>query len=193
MRKNRETCEQYVERQLSEGWRIAGRWKHTVYLSPPDGSFIHPVDLRNDVETLRPNAAGDETNIPTTGGMGTGHWGRVSDESDETYVGNANYIWTRDLYHLSSPSGSGVINFVRIYIRIRSIIEAGWRKTALKIDGSVYETSELVINNENFYTTFITSPLQTSFPSPAFPFPQLARRSESQRTFGACGHCPTSE
>ncbi len=107
-------------------------------------------------EILRPNAAGDETNIPTTGGMGTGHWGRVSDEDDATYLANYNNIWTRDLYNLPSPSGSGVVNFVRIYIRIRSLIEAGWRKTALKIDGSVYETGELVINNENWYTTFVT-------------------------------------
>ena len=107
-------------------------------------------------EILRPNAAGDETNIPTTGGMGTGHWGRVSDEDDATYLANHNNVWLRDLYNLPSPSGSGVVNFVKIYIRIRSLIEAGWRKTALKIDGSVYETGELTINNENWYTTFNT-------------------------------------
>ncbi|GAI46405.1 unnamed protein product, partial [marine sediment metagenome] len=121
----------------------------------------------------RPNAEGDETNIPTTGGAGTGHWGRVSDESDTTYLGNAYDSWTRDLYHLSTPAGSGVVNFIRIYIRIRSIVEAGWRKTALKIDGSVYETSESVINNENWYTTFNqwnTNPKTSS----AWTFAELA-------------------
>ncbi|GAG76256.1 unnamed protein product, partial [marine sediment metagenome] len=47
-----ETCQQYVDRRLSEGWRIVSRKGYHLILSSPDGNILRPVDLRNDVETL---------------------------------------------------------------------------------------------------------------------------------------------
>ena len=111
-----ETCQQHVDRRLSEGWRIAGRFRHSVYLSPPDGSFIRPVDLRNDVETLRPNAAGDSTEWICVGGETNYQMvDEVSQDGDTTYVKE----WAsgeKDLYNIANHSvGSGTINFVRLY------------------------------------------------------------------------------
>jgi len=55
-----ETCQQYVVRRLSEGWKIVSQKGLNVVLQSPEG-ILRPVDLRNDVETLRPSAGGDST------------------------------------------------------------------------------------------------------------------------------------
>ena len=115
-----ETCGQYIERRLSEGWGVAGRYKHLVFLSPPDGSFIRPVDLRNDIETLKPNATGDETSIPDENPPDYPHWQIVSGDVSG-YVSSDYYGYLRDLYNLPAHSvGSGTINSITIYICISS-------------------------------------------------------------------------
>ncbi|GAJ12518.1 unnamed protein product, partial [marine sediment metagenome] len=56
-----ETCIEYLARRLSEGWKcISFKHPFAILLSPE--GIIRPLDLRNDVETLRPNAPGDATN-----------------------------------------------------------------------------------------------------------------------------------
>jgi len=53
-----ETCQEYFDRRISEGWEVIEyNWPHAILLSP-DG-IRREIDLRNDVETLRPN--GDVT------------------------------------------------------------------------------------------------------------------------------------
>jgi len=44
-----ETCEQYVARRLSEGWKITKQEGFNVVLQSPEG-LIRPVDLRYDTE-----------------------------------------------------------------------------------------------------------------------------------------------
>lgn len=118
-----ETCQQYVSRRLSEGWEIV--WQRGVHLilSSPDGNILRPVDLRNDVETLRPNAAGDETSIPSQFPVTGSHYDKVDEviaDNNSTYVYNheKNYgVWYRDLYNLPASSGSGTINGIKVYFR----------------------------------------------------------------------------
>jgi hypothetical protein len=72
-------------------------------------------------ETLRPNGAGDETNIgdqyPTSGA----HWDKVDEVTPDeasTYVGTYNSAYQRDLYNLADHiEGAGTINFVKVYTR----------------------------------------------------------------------------
>ncbi len=75
-------------------------------------------------ETLRPNAAGDEENIPTVVGDGVGaHYTTVDEETpdeDTSYVGSgyADDTWYRDLYNVAGHSeGSGTINHIKVYAR----------------------------------------------------------------------------
>jgi len=71
-------------------------------------------------ETLRPNAAGDQTIIeaqyPATGA----HWDKVDEvtsDGDDTYVYTNNAGWENDLYNIPDhTAGSGVINYVRVYM-----------------------------------------------------------------------------
>ena len=115
-----ETCEQYVTRRLSEGWSIVWQSGYHLILSSPDGNILRPVDLRNDVETLRPNAAGDEENIDNVSGDGVGtHYTTVDEaeaDGDTTHIYTKGSDWLRDLYNISDHSvGSGTINHITVY------------------------------------------------------------------------------
>ena len=122
-----ETCQQYVARRLSEGWSIVRQSGSHLILSSPDGNILKPVDLLNDVETLRPNAAGDETGIvrkfPDTGEE---NWEDVNEavaDDDGSFVsyplGAPAHLETqRDLYNLPASSGMGVINKITVYDRV---------------------------------------------------------------------------
>ena len=76
-------------------------------------------------ETLRPNAAGDETNIddqhPNTGEE---HWEDVDEaasDGDSSYVSTEYWDWQEDLYNITDHSvGSGNINYVKVYAVAKS-------------------------------------------------------------------------
>ena len=93
----------------------------TTASGQPNWGVVVPADA---VETLRPNAAGDQTNIdlqfPATGL----HWDKVAEiasDGDTTYVGTNNAGWQEDLYQMENRSaGSGAINYVKVYIVARS-------------------------------------------------------------------------
>ncbi|MFQ5997027.1 MAG: hypothetical protein ACE5KP_05320 [Dehalococcoidales bacterium] len=79
-------------------------------------------------ETLRPNAAGDETGIadqyPATGA----HWDKVDEaisDGDSTYVETSWWDWQEDLYNIGNhTAGGGTINYVKVYMVARSIVDA---------------------------------------------------------------------
>ena len=99
-------------------------------------------------ETLRPNAAGDETAIPTQYPDSTYHWDKVDEveaDDDTTYVSDANsQAWLRDLYNLPAHSvGSGTISKITIRLRIFYGNIFGYAKACLKTGGTVYESENL--------------------------------------------------
>jgi len=57
MRNLHETCQQYVRRLQSEGWKIAGKRGCHLLLRSPDGKVLRPIDLRNDVLTVYSTAS----------------------------------------------------------------------------------------------------------------------------------------
>ena len=117
----RETCQEYYKRRLSEGWRcIEYDYPHAVLMSP--WGHKRKLDLRNDVITLRPHAAGDEENLDHVVGYGAGsHYAAVKEiiADDETsWVGTMNANYLRDLYNLENPGvDTGTINKVTVYAR----------------------------------------------------------------------------
>ncbi|GAI67358.1 unnamed protein product [marine sediment metagenome] len=138
-----ETCQQYVARRLSEGWGIVWQQGYHLILSSPDGNILRPVNLRNDVETLRPNAAGSETSIPTQYPDSGYHWQKVDDVTpDEGYTVvktayETRHEWCRDLYRLPASSGSGTINFIKIYARCEAPSTDDLCRLSLKSDSVV--------------------------------------------------------
>ena len=115
-----ETCQEYFRRRLSEGWKRVSLEGYKAVLLSPEG-IRRELDLRNDVETLRPNAAGDETNIANQVPDEDEHWDKVDEaEADD----GTTHVWSvyggagqRDLYNLPASSGSGDINKITVYFR----------------------------------------------------------------------------
>jgi len=138
-----ETCQQYVERRLSEGWCIAGRWKDLIILSPPDGEFLRVVDLKNDILTIRPNAPGDATSLLPNPGTGEANWEDVDEstpDEDSTYVYNQGDTPIYDLYNLTDhTTEGGSINSVTVYTRCRATLANIGARLIIKTEGSIYE------------------------------------------------------
>ena len=112
-----ETCLEYFRRRLSEGWECVSLKGHNAVLLSPEG-IRRELDLRNDVETLRPSADGDETNLEPDGD--DANWKCVDDVTPDdasTFVKNYDSVYKRDLYELPASSGSGTINSVTIHFR----------------------------------------------------------------------------
>jgi len=156
-----ETCEQYVARRLSEGWSIVWQSGHYLTLSSPDGNILRPVDLRNDVETLRPNAPGDECSIPFEKGAACpNHYQNVDEVSPDdsgTYVRlKTPYdTWKRDLYSLPASSGSGTINFIKIYFRCcRYENYVAYAKPSLKSNSTVTDGTQILPPRDQGWTTY---------------------------------------
>jgi len=157
-----ETCQQYVSRRLSEGWKVIWHSGYYLVLSSPDGNILRPVDLRNDVETLRPSAPGDETSIESQFPDSTFHWDKVDEAStdeDETYVINdfsEVSIYQRDLYSLPASSGSGTINKITVHFRCRcesSTTGIGY-KASIKSNTTVTDGAEKTPSAGNTWEPF---------------------------------------
>ncbi|HEY54867.1 MAG TPA: hypothetical protein G4N91_01110 [Dehalococcoidia bacterium] len=108
-------------------------------------------------ETLRPNAAGDETSIPSQYPASDNHYDKVDEaeaDDDTTYVYTIGAAYVRDLYNLPASSGSGVINFIKVYFRIKNSV-VGYTATgraAIKSGGTVTDGAEQSVDSS--YTTF---------------------------------------
>jgi hypothetical protein len=77
-----------------------------------------------ETETLRPSAAGDETNISSQFPDSGAHWDKVAEETpdgDSTYVYTNSSVWQEDLYNIADHStGVGTINYVKVYLECRA-------------------------------------------------------------------------
>ena len=142
-----ESCREYLSRKLKEGWKCIKLNYPFAILQSPDGFLQKELDLRNDVETLRPNAAGDETNIPAQYPDSDAHWDKVDEETPDdatthvrSYTNGAGYH--RDLYALPSPTGSGTINKITLFFRVGCNLDDLTVKGAIKSDSTVSETAE---------------------------------------------------
>lgn len=110
-----------------------------------------PVLAADPTETLRPNAAGDETTVEDQFPDSGSHWEKVDEASpdDDTYV----YGFTgRDLYNLPASSGSGTINFIKVYFRARDVYGTNTIKPSIKSDGIV--TDGIGIDPSDTYATY---------------------------------------
>lgn len=74
-------------------------------------------------EILRPNAAGDLTELNRYPDTGEENWEDVDEaeaDEDSTYVFSTPKTTFDDLYNLPPHSGSGTINFIKLYFRLKA-------------------------------------------------------------------------
>jgi len=149
----KETCLEYYKRRLKEGWKEIKRDGFNVVLLSLDG-IERQIDLRNDVETLRPNAAGDETSIQNHNQPSGEHWEQVDEaiaDDSSTTVFTASEVYERDLYNLPQSSGSGTINFIKIYFRVWTDYGGG-AKPSLKSGSTVVDGNEVSVSSVAWQT-----------------------------------------
>jgi len=156
-----ETCQQYVARRLSEGWYIVSQKGYSVVLSSPNGGILRPVDLRNDIETLRPDSAGSDCNIIYPNGCSDcpNHYDCVDEESYDgfvTMIGTNTENYERDLYNIENHSvGSGVINHITVYAicYVGGATDQHSLKICIKSDSTVTEDVEQTIPDTSSWET----------------------------------------
>jgi hypothetical protein len=130
-----ETCLEYFQRRLREGWQCISLEGYKAVLLSPDG-IRRELDLENDVETLRPSAPGDECNITNQSGASCpNHYQNVDEASPDdgsttVYTNNATYL--RDLYNIATSGvGAGTINKITVYAIM--YCESGYAYPSMKI------------------------------------------------------------
>ncbi len=106
---------------------------------------------------LRPNAAGDETAIPSQEPTSGAHWDKVDEatpDNDTTFVYNLTTSYLRDLYNIPDhTTEAGTINSVKIYFRCGSGGANSYAKPSLKSDSTVTDGTEVNIA-AGTYTTY---------------------------------------
>ena len=114
----------------------------------------------SDNETLRPSAAGDETNIDSEYPLSGVHWTLVDDvtsDGDSTYVETSASGWLEDLYQTADhAAGSGDINYVKVYMVVRATgapTQTG-AYVHIKTNGGEYNGSALQVTET--YATYST-------------------------------------
>lgn len=167
-----ETCLEYFRRRLSEGWKCISLEGYNAVLLSPDG-IRRELDLRNDVETLRPNAPGDECTIPLqVGAACPNHYQNVDDvdpDEDDTVVICSGTGWFRDLYNVAASGvGAGVINYIKVYTRCRADESPDWASLRIAIKSgtgggdpdTVDESGDLTVTEsyENYSNQWNTNP-----------------------------------
>lgn len=160
-----ETCLEYFRRRLREGWKCLRLEGYNAVLLSPDG-IVKQLDLRNDVETLRPNAPGDVAELTPYPGIGEANWENVDeaeadDASTYNYIGGL-YTYT-DLYNVADPTfdDGATINNVTVYWRCRNA-GASFVKGYYGIKSGVTESwSNLTTfggSYDNYNTVYTTDP-----------------------------------
>jgi len=129
----------------------------TVELAPnqPDWESVIPT-TEVAVETLRPDAAGDNTNIPEQYPASGEHWDKVAEaEADDfsTYVSTVQTSYAMDLYNIADSSiGTGTIHKLTVYFCISGDDGGGvgYAKALVKTYGTVYPGSEETQTGKTF-------------------------------------------
>ena len=104
-------------------------------------------------EILRPNAAGDETNLtPENGGANYTEVDESTPDGDVTSVYPDSSGWLRDLYNLNDQAaGSGTINKITVYCEIRGAnITTHYAKIAIK-SGTGFGSPDTISEGSQIY------------------------------------------
>jgi hypothetical protein len=116
------------------------------------------------LETLRPNAAGFYEQWPLESPIGSAHWSLTDEDppdDDGTYVENNAAALKKDSYNLQDPTGSGTINWIRVYIRTKLTASgSSVVRTLIRTYGTDYEGSDIIPSTsyQNNYTEYAANP-----------------------------------
>jgi hypothetical protein len=124
------------------------------------------IDALIAVVSMHSNGTAYTYQLWVTVTYGTAHWDKVDEESadgDTTYVYVGNSLNLYDLYNLPAHTGSGTINFIKVYIVAKKVSDAGTNAYALtyvKTGGTPYTggSNALTIGYVSYSTQYNTNP-----------------------------------
>jgi len=106
-------------------------------------------------EILRPNGAGDETNLPLSFPPGAQHWQNVDEvgpDEDRSYNAGWPYFLARDLYTLTNLAHTGTIEKITVYIRVKTPT-TGYHFEAcpsIRTHGTTYDGDWVMYENNDY-------------------------------------------
>jgi len=107
---------------------------------------------------IRPNAPGMYSEIISSGCAA--NW-QCTDESmsdgDATYVESIFGPWSTDTYELENISVTGTIDSIAVFIRVRNTGTGQLAKTAIVVNGNLYNGGNINLNPYSTYTVFSTT------------------------------------
>jgi len=165
-----------VELDLGSGWFVA-QSEYTVNVgSRVSGTYEDTQSVNGLYESFKeaPPPAVEEMLRPDTDGQyaewgnvypsNTSHWDCCDEQppdDDASYVQTNDNTYKKEAYSLSNYTGSGIINWIRVYVRARKTASPpGYIKTLVRINSTDYESADLALSTsyQNQYTQYNTNP-----------------------------------
>jgi hypothetical protein len=153
------------EYTVNTGSHVSGSYTDTHSADGVYETFTESVSASSLQEKLLPNAAGQYAEWGTVYPAGTEHWDANDDDppdDDLSYVQTSDTInWRKEAYNLQNSSGSGTINWIRVYVRARqTLLGTTSMKTLIRTYSTDYESSSIALTTsyQDLYTQYGTNP-----------------------------------
>jgi len=150
------------EYTASEGSLISGDYTNTQAVDTSNETFREASVPQQ--ETIHPNVAGQYAQWAQESPAGSAHWDCCDEDppdDDSSYVETNSAAWKYEAYNLEDHSGSGTINWVRVYVRAK-LLSSGTSvvRTLIRTYNTDYESSDIALSTsyQNNYTQYDTNP-----------------------------------
>jgi len=115
-------------------------------------------------ETIHSNAAGQYAQWTQESPPASAHWDCCDEnppDDDGSYVESNSAAWKYEAYNLENHTGSGTINWVRVYVRAK-LLSSGTSvvRTLIRTYDANYESGDITLSTsyQNNYTQYDTNP-----------------------------------
>jgi len=149
------------EYTVSKGSLVSGDYTDTQAVDSSNETFREtPVQQ----ETIHPNAAGQYAQWTQESPPNSAHWNCCDEDppdDDSSYVESNSAAWKYEAYNLENHTGSGTINWVRVYVRAKLVSpETSIIRTLIRTYGANYESGDITPSTsyQNNYTQYDTNP-----------------------------------
>jgi hypothetical protein len=150
------------EYTVGNGSLVSGDYTDTQAVDSSNETFREASVLQQ--ETIHPNAAGQYAQWNQESPPGSAHWDCCDEDppdDDSTYVESNSAAWKYEAYNLENRTGSGTINWVRVYVRAK-LVSPGTSiiRTLIRTYGANYESGDITPSTsyQNNYTQYNTNP-----------------------------------
>jgi hypothetical protein len=133
------------EYTVSNGTLVSGNYTDTQAVDSSNETFREVSVLQQ--ETIHPNAAGQYAQWTQESPPASAHWDCCDEDppdDDSSYIESNSAAWKYEAYNLVNHTGSGTINWVRVYVRAK-LVSPGTSiiRTLIRTYGANYESGDI--------------------------------------------------